>query len=303
MRSSPTGPSPTGLGTWLSATRPKTLLAACAPVIIGTALAARADSVHWLAAACAFASAICIQIGTNFYNDYADFARGADTNERVGPVRATQAGLVTPSQMKVAAAAVFLLAVLCGAYLIYRGGWVIALIGFASIGAGYLYSATRFALAYVGLADLFVLVFFGPVAVGGTYYVQALSITPAVLIAGLAPGLLATAILLVNNIRDIDQDRAAKKHTLVVRFGRRFGVRLYAACFLLAALVPVVLFVRGQGTASSLGAALVLPMALPLIRSLTATRDGAKLNETLAATARLLLFYSVIFAVGWNLGS
>src|SRR5690606_23570726 len=133
---------------------------------------------------CAFLSAIFIQIGTNFYNDYADFARGADTAERVGPVRATQAGLVTPGQMQVAAAVAFLLAVACGGYVISRGGWVIALVGFASIGAGYLYSATRFALAYTGLADLFVLVFFGPVAVGGTYYVQALSITPAVLIAG-----------------------------------------------------------------------------------------------------------------------
>jgi 1,4-dihydroxy-2-naphthoate octaprenyltransferase len=272
-------------------------------VIIGSALAARADSFHALAASCALLAAIFIQIGTNYYNDYADFARGVDTPDRVGPLRATQAGLVAPMQMKAAAAIAFALAVVCGAYLIYRGGWVIAVIGFASIGAGYLYSATRFALAYVGLADLFVLVFFGPVAVGGTYYVQTLSMTPSVLIAGLAPGLLATAILLVNNIRDIDQDRAADKYTLVVRFGRRFGVRLYAACFVLASLVPVVLFLRNNGSAASLSAVLVLPLGLPLVRSLTATRDGEKLNETLAATARLLLLYSVVFAVGWNLGS
>lgn len=263
-------------------------------------MAVRDESFHATAAVCAMLSALLIQVGTNFYNDYADFKRGADTEDRLGPQRATQAGLVEPRQMRLAAAIAFALAFAGGLYLIARGGWPILAIGLASIGAGYLYSATRFALAYTGLADLFVLVFFGPVAVGGTYFVQALSVTPAVVVAGVAPGLLSTAILLVNNIRDVEQDRAAAKQTLVVRLGRPFGVGLYLACLSIAALVPAVLFVAFGGTAASLAAVLVLPLGLPLFLHLRSTSDGGKLNVTLASTARLLFIYSIVFAIGWN---
>ena len=293
--------------TWVEASRPKTLLAAFAPVIIGTALAYRDGVVHLPAAACALASAVCIQIGTNFYNDYADFAKGSDTDERIGPRRATHAGLVTALQMKHAAAVAFGLAVATGGYLMWRGGWPIVIVGVLSIAAGYLYSATRFALAYVGIADLFVLVFFGPIAVGGTYFVQAQTIEPYVLVAGLAPGLLATAILLVNNIRDVRQDREARKLTLVVRYGRGVGVVMYVMCVVLAALVPLALLLGYSGSRAALLSMLVLPMAVPLIGHLRASdgataADGAVLNGTLASTARLLLLYSVVFAIGWNIG-
>lgn len=305
MASSPTDPDNrhARFATWLLATRPKTLLAACAPVIVGAALAYRDDVVHVVAVVCALLSAVFIQIGTNFFNDYADHKKGADTDERLGPLRATQAGLVTPAEMKTAAAVAFAIAVLFGSVLMWRGGLPIIIIGILSVTAGYLYSATRFALAYTGLADVFVLIFFGPVAVGGTYYVQALTVTPEVIVAGFAPGLLSMAILLVNNIRDVDQDRAAHKRTLVVRFGRRFGVLLYVACVTLATLVPLILHVRYGGTLAALAAMLILPLAVPLFRRLSTSLDGALLNNTLAATARLLLLYSVVFAIGWNLGA
>lgn len=272
-------------------------------MIVGAALAYRDDVFHVAAAACALLSAVFIQIGTNFFNDYADHKKGADTDERLGPLRATQAGLVDPAAMKAAAGFAFAVAVLFGGYLMWRGGLPIVIIGVLSVTAGYLYSATRFALAYTGLADLFVLIFFGPVAVGGTYYVQALTVTPEVIVAGLAPGLLSMAILLVNNIRDVNQDRAAHKRTLVVRFGRRFGILLYVACVTLATFVPLVLHIRYSGTLAALAAMLILPLSIPLIRRLSTTLDGALLNNTLAATARLLLLYSVVFAIGWNLGA
>ena len=190
-------------------------------------MAVEAGVFHALSGMLALLGAILIQIGTNFYNDYADFLKGADTSDRKGPMRATQAGLVKPESMKRATIAVFALAVASGLYLIWRGGLPVLMIGVFSILFGILYTAGRYSLAYLGIADLFVLVFFGPVAVGGTYYVQALAIESVVLVAGFAPGLLAVAILLVNNIRDIDEDRAAGKKTLIVRMGRRFGVVAY----------------------------------------------------------------------------
>src|SRR5690606_25617337 len=240
VRTSTPGPQ-----VWITAARPKTLPAAVAPVLVGTAIALEAGVFHALAAACAMLGAVLIQIGTNYANDYHDFVKGADTDARKGPMRVTQAGLVTPEATRNAAVVAFALAVAAGTYLMIRGGWPIVAIGAASILSGVLYTAGRYALAYVGLADLFVLVFFGPVAVAGTYYVQAvgdaaaLALPPVVVAAGLGPGLLATAILLVNNVRDVDEDRAADKRTLVVRFGRGFGVRLYAGCVAAAALVPV----------------------------------------------------------------
>ncbi len=212
--------------TWLLAIRPKTLGAAVAPVLVGTAMAVEAGRGHVPSAFVALACALLIQIGTNFSNDYLDFEKGADAETRKGPTRVTQAGLVTPQGMRRATAGVFGLAFALGLYLVYRGGWPVLLIGVLSIAAGVLYTAGRFSLAYLGLADGAVLLFFGPVAVGGTYYVQALAVTPAVLVGGLAPGLLATAVLLVNNVRDVAEDRAAGKRTLVVRRGRRFGVGL-----------------------------------------------------------------------------
>lgn len=288
------------LKTWIMAARPKTLGAAIAPVLIGTAMAVEAGGFHGPSALLALLGAVLIQIGVNVHNDYMDFVKGTDTEDRVGPTRVTQAGLVAPETMRRATVVIFGLAVLAGAYLIFRGGWPILLIGVLSIASALLYTAGPFSLSETGLADLFVLIFFGPVAVGGTYYVQALDITPVVIAAGFAPGLLAVGILLVNNIRDIESDRAAGKKTLPVRFGRRFGVGLYAFCLVASGLLPVVLYGWQGAHPWAMMAVVIVPMGVPLIRKLAAEADPATLNPLLAATGRLLVLYAVLFSVGWN---
>lgn len=292
---------PSSLQVWVMAIRPKTLGAAIAPVLMGTAMAWTAGGFHATAAVCALLGAILIQIGTNFSNDYADFLKGADTADRKGPLRVTQAGLVSPETMKRATVLVFGLAVVAGLYLIWRGGWPVLLIGVLSIIAGVVYTVGRYSLAYLGLADLFVLIFFGPVAVGGTFYVQTLEINAVVLIAGLAPGFLSMAILLVNNIRDVDEDRQAGKRTLIVRAGRPFGIGLYVFCFLAAASIPVLLFLRSGMHPWATIAALVVGLALPLIKKLSSETSSIALNPLLGATGRLLLIYSILFSIGWVL--
>lgn len=283
----------------LKATRPKTLWAAAAPVLIGWALAAGDGEFHALAAILALLGAILIQIATNYHNDYADFLKGTDGEDRVGPQRVTAAGLATPEQMKRATVAVFGLAVLAGTYLMIRGGWPIVLIGFSSIAFGVLYTAGPKSLAYLGIADFFVLIFFGPVAVGGTYWVQALDIHPMVVVAGLAPGLLSMAILLVNNIRDVDGDRLAGKKTLIVRVGRNVGIGLYARSVTAAALVPVLLLAMGSGRPWALLALLILVPGFSLVRRLSTISAPRELNPVLGRTAQLLLLYAVLFSVGW----
>ena len=200
---------------------------------------------------------------------------------------------------------VFGLAVVSGLYLIVRGGWPILVVGLASIGAAIWYTAGRYSLAALGLADLFVFVFFGPVAVGGTYYVQALSLPMEVLVAGAGPGLLSIAILLVNSVRDVGEDRAASKRTLVVRFGRRFGVVAYGACVIGALLLAVLLAggLLGTTDAHPWAAAplALLPLAVQPIRTMASTTDPERLNPLLGATGRLLLLWAVLFSIGWNL--
>jgi len=286
---------------WMAAVRPKTLGAAVAPVLMGTAMAWEAGHFHALAALCALLGALLIQVGTNFSNDYADFARGADTGARKGPLRVTQAGLVTPATMRRATAGVFALAFLVGLYLVWRGGWPILVVGLLSILSGVLYTAGRYALAYLGIADLFVLVFFGPVAVGGTYYVQALTVDAPVLVAGLAPGLLSMAILLVNNIRDVEEDRQAGKRTLIVRLGKAFGVGLYVFCTVAAVLIPAGLYAATKAHPWAMTVVLAGLLAAPIVRRLRTEPDPAKLNPLLGATGRMLLVYSLVFSVGWVL--
>ncbi|MFQ5571901.1 MAG: 1,4-dihydroxy-2-naphthoate polyprenyltransferase [Rhodothermales bacterium] len=290
---------PSPLQIWTLAARPKTLGAAVAPVLVGTAMAWEAGGFHALAACCALLGAVLIQIGTNFSNDYVDYLKGADTGERKGPLRVTQAGLVTPSTMKRATIAVFALAFLVGLYLIWRGGWPILLIGVLSIISGVLYTVGRYSLAYLGLADLFVLIFFGPVAVGGTYYVQALEIDLMVLAVGLAPGLLSTAILLVNNIRDVEEDRQAGKKTIVVRTGTSFGIGLYVFCVAVAVLIPVGIFLGTGQHPGAMSVLLVVPLAVPIVKKLRAESNPTALNPLLGATGRLLLIYSLLFSIGW----
>ena len=284
---------------WVVAARPKTLAAAVAPVLLGTAFAWEAGGFHFWAAVCALICAVLIQVGTNYCNDCADFVRGADTNERKGPLRVTHAGMVSPKAMITATILVFAITVLLGLYLVDRAGWVVLWIGLASIAAGTLYTAGKFPLGYHGLGDLFVLVFFGPVAVGGTYYVQTLEITSTVIVAGFAPGLLAAAILVVNNVRDIEEDRKAGKKTLVVRFGRRFGIGLWAACVVVAALLPleIVVATGGQHTWAGASALILLP-AMAVFHKLHTSTDPDLLNPLLGQTALLLVAHSAIFSVG-----
>ena len=282
------------------AARPKTLGAAIAPVLLGTAMAAEAGAFHGPAALCALLGAILIQVGVNYHNDYADFEKGADTEDRLGPTRVTQAGFVAPSSMRRATFVVFALAVVAGSYLIVRGGWPVLLIGVLSIASAVAYTAGPYSLADTGTADGFVLVFFGPVAVGGTYYVQALGITPPVIVAGLGPGLLSVGILLVNNIRDIEGDRAADKKTLPVRLGRAAGNALYDACLVGAAAVPAGLLGWGASPWVLLATA-VMALGIPLARTLHTSDAPDALNRLLARTGQLLVLYSIAFAIGWNL--
>ncbi len=286
---------------WLLASRPKTLWAAVAPVIIGTAMAQENGKAHWLSAILAAVGAVMIQIGTNFANDYFDYFKGADHSERLGPTRVTQAGLVKPEIMKRAMIFVFTLAFLSGLYLIWRGGWPILVIGVLSILFGILYTAGPYPLGYNGLGDVFVLIFFGLVAVGGTYYVQALEINRVVLLAGIAPGLFSTAILTVNNLRDINTDRRAGKKTLAVRFGELFARLEYLMSLTLACLVPVLLISMSYGHYYALAATLVLIIAFPSIKTVFKEQPGIVFNKVLADTGKLLLLYSIIFAIGWIL--
>lgn len=287
------------LATWVAAARPKTLWAAAAPVLIGTTLAFDQALHHWPTAIVTLISAVLIQVGTNLHNDYADFESGEDTEDRKGPLRVTQAGLVSPATMRRATAGVFAAAVLFGGYLIWRGGWPIALIGGLSILSALWYSATSFSLSNTGLADLFVLLFFGPIAVGGTYYVQTLELSWAAALAGLGPGLLSVAILEVNNLRDIKEDRAARKQTLAVRFGGSFARWFYVFCLLGALALPIPLYFL---TGSHAGAVLVMfsmPLARKALNLLFSYEDPRTLNQVLAQTGQFLALYSVLFSIGW----
>lgn len=290
------------LHVWAGALRPKTLPAGAAPVAMGVALAYADGHLHVPSASCALAGALLIQVGTNLANDYFDFAKGTDTEERVGPTRVTQAGLIGPTAMKRAITLSFLLALIPGAFIVYRGGWPFVVIGLLSILSGILYTGGPYPLGYLGLGDLFVLVFFGPVAVGGTYYLQGLSIDGQVLVAGLAPGLFSTAILTVNNLRDVEGDRKAGKKTLAVRFGTGFAKAEYIVCLAVAALaIPVYLCLDAGGHYYSLAGILALVAALPTIRTVVTKTDGEALNKALANTGKCLLLFTLLFSVGWIL--
>lgn len=286
---------------WLLAARPKTLPAAAAPVVVGTAVAISENVFAFLPALAALLGALLIQIGTNFANDVFDFKKGADTTERLGPLRVTQAGLLSPSQVMAGMWLTFGLATLIGVYLVFLGGWPIVAIGLLSIASGIAYTGGPFPLGYNGLGDLFVFIFFGLLAVCGTYYVQAGTVSPAALWASVPIGLLATAILVVNNLRDIDTDRAAGKKTLAVRFGRRGAQLEYLLLLALSYLVPVLMWLTKLETPWVLLPWLSLPLAMPLIKMIF-NEKGRPLNNALAGTARLELAYAFLFSVGVIVG-
>lgn len=287
-----------GWKVWWVAARPKTLWAAVAPVLMGAALAAGDGAFHLPAFVAALWGAVWIQIGTNYANDLYDYLKSADTEERLGPLRVTQAGLVTPEQMKKAMWIAFALAAGAGIYLIYRGGWPLLAIGTVSILLGVLYTAGPVPLAYTGLADLAVLLFFGPVAVAGTFYAITLKFSGQAVLAGLGPGMLSVAILTVNNLRDMENDRRAGKKTLAVRFGKGFARAEYAAMVLGAGAVAGVVSLTDGRHAGGWLASLIVLAAVPVLRQVW-TRSGQALNETLARTGQLLALYAILFSVGW----
>ena len=283
---------------WLMAFRPKTLWAAVAPVLVGTALAAREGSVRPLVTVAILGAAILIQVGANLANDVYDYLKGADTQGRLGPARVTERGLLAPAQVKAGMVLVFGLAIMIGFYLAWVGGWPIVVIGLVSIAVAIAYTGGPRPFGYYGLGDVMVFLFFGIVAVFGTVYLNTDVFLPASLWGAVPMGALATAILVVNNYRDIDTDRRAGKRTLAVRLGRR-GTRLeYIGLVVLAYLVPPVYFVAGEGSPLLLLPYLTLPLAWVNIRSLLRTVEGGGLNATLARTARLQILYGCLFSLG-----
>lgn len=289
------------LRTWLLAARPKTLTAAVVPVVVGTGLAlGQGMAAAWPALA-ALAGAVLIQIGTNLTNDYYDFRKGADTHERVGPTRVTQSGLIAPSTVLAAGAACFAAAVVVGIFLVSRGGWPFVVIGLASVLAGWAYTGGPYPLGYHGLGDLFVMVFFGLVAVPGTFYAQALRLVPAVWPAAVAIGATGTMILVVNNLRDADTDARAGKHTLVVRFGRSFGRAEYVLLLAVALAMPLLMVGVGWARWPVLAALAAAPLAWPPLSRVLGSSGGA-LNPALGATARFQAAYGLLLALGAWLG-
>lgn len=286
---------------WFIAFRPQTLAAGVCPVAIGTAMAFGDGIHHFPTAGLCLAAALAIQIGTNIANDYYDFKKGADTAGRLGPTRVTQAGLIPPGLVKAGFIIAFIAAAAAGYFLIQRGGWPLGVIAATSILSGWLYTAGPRPLGYLGLGDIFVLVFFGPVAVAGTYYAQSLEMNPAVIVAGLGPGLISVAILTVNNYRDYDSDKVSGKRTLAVRFGRAFAQMEYAAALALAALVPVMIYYHIEDHKPILWCSGIILLSLPATRTVFTTQDGPALNRVLAGTGLILIVYSILFSAGWQL--
>ena len=283
---------------WLVAARPRTLPAAVAPVLVGTALAGSEDVFRPLAFACALVGSVFIQIGTNLSNDYSDARRGADTEDRLGPVRVTAGGLMPPRSVLIGTYVAFGVAVAAGAYLAALAGWELLAVGAASILAGVLYTGGPRPYGYEGLGELFVFLFFGVVAVTGSYFVQAEELRWEAFALSVPVGLLAAAILVVNNVRDADTDRRAGKRTLAVRLGRPAARRLYAVMVAGALLAPAVIWLAGGLSAWILLALASAPLAPPLARTVMTRSDGPALNGALAKTGALLGLYSLLLAVG-----
>jgi 1,4-dihydroxy-2-naphthoate polyprenyltransferase len=290
-----------GLRLWAMAARPRTLPAAIAPVLVGSAAAAwvsDGSDFRWGAFIAALIGSIFIQIGTNLANDYSDAKRGADTADRLGPVRVTSAGLVAPRRVLYATWLAFGVAVIAGIYLATVAGWVIIAVGAASIAAGVLYTGGPRPYGYAGMGELFVFLFFGLVAVNGSYYVQLEKLDWLPFWLSISVGLLSTAILVVNNVRDLETDRRAGKRTLAVRLGRERTRALYEACVGGAFLVLVVGTVATEGPAAALLGLFAAPLAIKPLRAVLERTDGPALNGALAGTGALLGAFSILVSAG-----
>jgi 1,4-dihydroxy-2-naphthoate polyprenyltransferase len=297
-RAQAAAPAASGVRIWLMAARVRTLPAAIAPVLVGTALAGWLHVFHPLRFLAALIGAIFIQVGTNLSNDYSDARRGADAEDRLGPVRVTAGGLVPPHQVLVATYASFGVAVLAGVYLIVVAGWQLLLVGAASILAGVLYTGGPRPYGYEGLGELFVFLFFGIVAVAGSFFVQVRHLSWEAFALAVPVGLLAAAILVVNNFRDTDSDRRAGKRTLAVRLGRPRTRTMFATIVYLAYLLAPVTWIFGPMKAWMLLAWLTLPLAAETVRTVRNRTDGRSLNQTLAHTGMLQLAFCMLLSAG-----
>ena len=282
--------------TWGLAIRLRTLPASAAGVVTGSALAWHDGFFRFDAALACLCTALLLQIGSNLANDVFDFERGTDTPERLGPVRVTQAGLLTPSQVKFGMYLAFALAAFFGLYLAWLGGWPILIVGLAAILSAIAYTGGPFPLGYHGLGDLFVFIFFGLASVAGTYYVQAESVSAAAWWMAIPPGLIITAILVVNNLRDLENDRTAGKHTVAVILGERASKIQFLICILVAYLVMAIAILLGIVPGTSLLTWLSLPLAVKTTR-IVFTQKGRPLNGALAGTGQLALLFSLLFWV------
>lgn len=291
-------PAPGSLRAWILAVRPPTLTAAIVPVAVGTGVAVRDGYWQPMAALAALVGAIALQIGANFANDLSDFRRGADNESRLGPPRATQLGLLTERQVVGAILTSFGVATLAGLYLVYVGGWAIVAIGLASMLAAVTYTGGPWPFGYRGLGELFVFVFFGVVAVAGTYYVQAGEIAGHVIGASIPVSLTVTAILVVNNVRDIDTDRLAGKYTLAVYLGRRLARTEFVLVVAGAYAAAAALWLLGDFSGWVLLSWLSVPAAFVPVGAVLAKTDGPALNQALRSTARLHLLFGMLLAVG-----
>lgn len=281
----------------MMAMRPKTLPAAVGPVLVGAALAIADGAFALLPVLAALAGALLLQIGSNFANDYFDFFKGADRADRLGPTRVTASGLLTPGEVRIGMAVIFGLAMLVGIYLIWAGGWPILVLGGAAIVAAITYTGGPLPFGYYGLGDLVCFLFFGLAAVCGTYYVQTHTAPLDAWLCAVPVGALITAILVVNNLRDLESDRRAGKRTLAVILGRRGTQIEYLLLLVLAYALPILLWlVRGR-TPFVLFTWLSLPLAYQVVKAVF-TAQGRALNPVLAATARLSLIYSILLSIG-----
>ncbi len=283
---------------WLVAARPRTLPAAIAPVLVGTALAASEGIFGPLVFVAAMVGSVFIQVGTNLSNDYSDARRGADTEDRLGPLRVTGGGLMPPRRVLVGTYVAFGVAVAAGAYLIAVAGWELLLVGALSILAGVLYTGGPRPYGYEGLGELFVFLFFGVVAVVGSYFAQTERLIWEAFALSIPVGLLAAAILVVNNVRDVDTDRRAGKRTLAVKLGRQRTRRLFVGMLVVAMLIPVATWIAGGLSAWILLSLLASPLAVPLARTVLTRVDGPSLNAALGRSGALLALFSLLLAAG-----
>ena len=282
---------------WLLAARLKTLPAAISPVILGSALAFHDDVLQVFIFIMTLLAALLIQIGTNFANDVFDFQKGVDREDRLGPIRVTQAGLILPETMKRSMWLIFSLAICVGFYLANIGGWPIVFIGLASIISGILYTGGPYPLGYHGWGDLFVFIFFGLIAVPGTYYLQLGEVSSLSIWMGVIMGMLSNAILVVNNLRDADTDKISGKKTLAVRFGKMFSKLQYSLLILIPFLLPIHIWWYHENELSLIITVFSLPIAFNLIRQIFSLL-GSDLNKVLNRTARFLFIFTLLFSIG-----